>query len=65
MYQKETRSVLAIASIFAFRMLGLFMILPIFAIAADNYSGSTESLIGFALGAYGLTQACLQIPLTG
>lgn len=62
MYQKETRSVIAIASIFAFRMLGLFMILPIFAIAADNYSGSTESLIGFALGAYGLTQACLQIP---
>lgn len=62
MYQKETRSVIAIASIFAFRMLGLFMILPIFALAADNYTGSTESLVGFALGAYGLTQACLQIP---
>lgn len=61
-YQNEARSVAAVALIFAFRMLGLFMILPIFALAADNYTGATESLIGLALGIYGLTQACLQIP---
>lgn len=60
--QHELRSTLSLASIFAFRMLGLFMILPIFAIAAKSYSYATPSLIGFALGAYGLSQALLQIP---
>lgn len=62
-YQKQWRSVSSIALIFAFRMLGLFMILPVFSIAADNYDGATPALIGFALGVYGLTQAALQIPL--
>lgn len=45
-----------------FRMLGLFMILPVFAVAALHLTGSSPSLIGVALGIYGLTQAFLQIP---
>ena len=58
----EKRSVSGLASIFALRMLGLFMILPVFSLAAEQYSGSTPLLIGLAIGAYGLTQALFQIP---
>ena len=58
----EKRSISGLASIFAFRMLGLFMILPVFSLAAGQYSGSTPLLIGLAIGAYGLTQALFQIP---
>jgi MFS family permease len=43
-------------------MLGLFMILPVFALHADRYHGATPALMGLAIGAYGLTQAALQIP---
>ena len=46
----------------ATRMLGLFMIFPIFSLYADNYSSTTPLLIGVAIGAYGLTQAFFQIP---
>lgn len=56
------KSVLSLGAIMAFRMLGLFMILPVFAVAATQYTGHTALLIGVALGIYGLTQACLQIP---
>ncbi|MGB5735053.1 MAG: MFS transporter [Thiohalocapsa sp.] len=48
--------------IFSMRMLGLFMILPVFALYAHDLAGSTPLLIGLAIGAYGLTQALLQIP---
>ncbi len=58
----EKRSIAGLSSIFALRMLGLFMILPVFSLAADQYSGATPILIGLAIGAYGLTQALLQIP---
>jgi predicted MFS family arabinose efflux permease len=58
----EKRSITGLASIFALRMLGLFMILPVFSLAAEQYSGSTPLLIGLAIGAYGLTQALFQIP---
>jgi len=58
----ERKAAQSLALIFSFRMLGLFMILPVFAIYAQNLTGTTASLIGFALGVYGLTQACLQIP---
>lgn len=58
----EKRSIAGLSSIFALRMLGLFMILPVFSLAADQYSGATPLLIGLAIGAYGLTQALLQIP---
>jgi len=58
----EKKSISGLSSIFALRMLGLFMILPVFTLAADQYSGATPMLIGLAIGAYGLTQALLQIP---
>jgi len=48
--------------IYAFRMLGLFMILPVFALYSDELPGATPLLMGLALGVYGLTQALLQIP---
>jgi MFS family permease len=58
----EMRSVLAVALLMTCRMLGLFMILPVFAVSARGLHGSTPMLIGMALGIYGLTQALLQIP---
>jgi len=58
----EKRSISGLSTIFALRMLGLFMILPVFSLAADQYRDATPMLIGLAIGAYGLTQALLQIP---
>lgn len=58
----ERRSVAGLAGIFATRLLGLFLILPVFALYAEALSGYTPFLAGLALGIYGLTQACLQIP---
>jgi len=51
-----------LATIFALRMFGLFMILPIFAVYGQQLEGATPLLIGTAIGAYGLMQALLQIP---
>ncbi len=62
MEPKERRTTLCLASIYAFRMLGLFMILPIFSLYIHEIRYATPFLIGFALGIYGLTQAILQIP---
>ena len=62
MTSTERRSGAALASIFALRMLGLFLILPVFSIYAKDLPGGDDvALVGFALGAYGLTQALLQI----
>ena len=58
----EKRSITGLSSIFALRMLGLFMIFPVFSLAAGQYNGATPMLIGLAMGAYGATQALLQIP---
>ncbi|WP_240946178.1 MFS transporter [Pseudomaricurvus alkylphenolicus] len=58
----ERRAVLSLASLYAFRMLGLFMVLPVLALYGTEYEGSTPLLLGLALGAYGFTQAILQIP---
>ncbi|MBI1396646.1 MAG: MFS transporter [Betaproteobacteria bacterium] len=59
----ELRSSLGAASIFGLRMFGMFVILPIFALYADHLPGGDDhTLVGIALGAYGLTQAILQIP---
>ncbi len=59
----EKRAGLSLTSIFALRMLGLFLILPVFAEHAKHIPGGNDlTLVGIALGAYGLTQACLQIP---
>ena len=55
-------AIASLATIFAFRMLGLFMILPIFTPYAQHLDHATPFLIGLALGIYGFTQACLQIP---
>jgi len=59
---QERKTTLSLASVYAFRMLGLFMILPIFSVVAHRYAGANSLLIGWALGIYGLTQAILQIP---
>ena len=59
----EIRTSLFLASVYSLRMLGMFLILPIFAIYASGLSGSPSQLqIGIALGIYGLTQAAFQIP---
>ncbi|MCF8152152.1 MAG: MFS transporter [Sulfuritalea sp.] len=59
----EKRAGAALASVFALRMLGLFLILPVFAIHAQGIPGGDDlMLVGIALGAYGLTQAMFQIP---
>lgn len=62
MSSNERRAALSLATIFAFRMLGLFMILPVFALHAEQLPDATPILIGLAIGSYGLTQALLQIP---
>jgi MFS family permease len=58
----EKRAIASLASLYALRMLGLFMVLPVMAIAGANFEGATPELIGLAIGAYGLSQALLQIP---
>ncbi|MCB1867636.1 MAG: MFS transporter [Gammaproteobacteria bacterium] len=58
----ESRAAISLASIFSLRMLGLFLILPVFALYAEELVGVTPMLVGLAIGAYGLTQALLQIP---
>lgn len=63
MTQGERKATMALASIFALRMLGLFMIIPVFAIYGKALTGATPALIGLAIGIYGLTQAILQIPV--
>lgn len=58
----ELRATVALASIYGLRMLGMFLILPIFAVYAEQLEGSNHTLIGLALGAYGLMQVLLQLP---
>jgi len=58
----ERRGTFSLAGIYALRMLGLFMILPVFSLYAENLEGHTPTLIGLALGIYGLTMALFQIP---
>ncbi len=59
----ERRATAGLAGIFGLRMLGLFLIMPVFTLYADELAGATPLLIGLAIGAYGLTQALLQIPM--
>ena len=52
-----------LSGVYALRMLGLFLVLPVLSLYAAQLAGSQKSLwIGWAMGAYGLTQACLQLP---
>jgi MFS family permease len=59
----ELKAALALAGLYVLRMLGLFMILPVLALYTERLEGATPFLTGVAIGIYGLTQACLQIPL--
>lgn len=59
----ERRASASLASIFALRMLGLFLVLPVFALEARKYPGGDDpALLGLAMGIYGLTQGLLQLP---
>ncbi|MGB0846735.1 MAG: MFS transporter [Thiolinea sp.] len=59
----EWRVAVSLSAVYAVRMLGLFMILPVFSLYASEFAGTTEFLTGLAIGIYGLTQAIFQIPL--
>ena len=63
MNKLETRTAFSLSAVFAVRMLGLFMVLPILALFAEKLENATPFLIGLTIGIYGLTQALLQIPL--
>lgn len=59
----ELRATMSLAAIFALRMLGLFMIMPVFSIYAKNVpGGDSATAVGLAIGIYGLTQSLLYIP---
>jgi MFS family permease len=59
----ERRASVSLAGIFALRMLGLFLVLPVFALEARRYpDGEDPVLLGLAMGIYGLTQGLLQLP---
>lgn len=63
MTRTEIRASASLASIFALRMLGLFLILPVFSVHARSLAGGeSATMIGLAMGIYGLTQSFLQIP---
>ena len=60
----EKRAIAGVGGIFALRMIGLFMIVPVFSVYGDNYAHATPFLIGLAVGIYGLGQAIFQIPMS-
>jgi len=63
MTRVEKRAALGLAAIFGLRMLGMFLILPVFALYAEDLpGGDNHTLVGLALGMYGLTQAILMLP---
>ena len=64
MTRQELRGSSSLALIFALRMLGLFLVLPVFALEAAKYPGGDDAaMVGLAMGLYGLTQAVFQLPL--
>jgi len=58
----ELKAAISLSLVFFLRMLPLFMLLPVLALTGDSYAYASPQLLGLALGIYGLTQACLQIP---
>ncbi len=60
--RRECETIISLSSIMGLRMLGLFMVLPVFAWSAQQLHGATPFLVGLAMGIYGLFQALLQIP---
>lgn len=63
MNPQEIRAAISLALVYVMRMLGLFMVIPVLAIAAIEYPDYSPLLVGLAIGGYGLTQAALQIPM--
>ncbi|MBR9728754.1 MFS transporter [Shewanella intestini] len=59
----EKKVAASLASVFGLRMMGLFMIMPVFALYGQHLEGFSPLWVGIAIGAYGLTQAMLQIPM--
>ena len=59
----EKKAAASLASVFGLRMLGLFLIMPVLAVYGQDYPDYSALLVGMAIGAYGLTQAVLQIPM--
>src|SRR5690554_6848463 len=59
----EKKAAASLASVFGLRMLGLFLIMPVIAVYGQDYPDYSALLVGMAIGAYGLTQAVLQIPM--
>ena len=63
MLAQERRSAVSLAMIFALRMLGLFLVMPVFSLEASKYPGGDDvAMVGLAMGIYGLSQGVLQIP---
>jgi predicted MFS family arabinose efflux permease len=62
MSASERRATWSLASIYALRMFGLFLIMPVMSLFAEQMEGATPSLMGLAIGIYGMSQAVLQIP---
>lgn len=64
LFPRETQAVVSLTALYMLRMLGLFMVLPVFTLYATDLQGSTLLLMGVAAGIYGLSQALLQIPFS-
>ncbi len=62
MTRAEVRASLSLAAIYMLRMLGMFLVLPVLSVFARELPDATPQLVGFAISAYGLTQAIFQIP---
>jgi MFS family permease len=62
MTRRETLAVITVSFIIALRLLGIFLLLPIFSAYASKYPGATLPLVGVAFGIYALVQSILQIP---
>jgi len=62
MTRTEKRATWSLASIYAFRMLGLFLIMPVLSLFSEQIDEATPALIGLAIGIYGIMQSLLQIP---
>ena len=58
----ERRAAWSLSLIYVVRMVGLFIVLPVFSLFDDHYIDSTPFLVGLAIGIYGLLQACFQVP---
>lgn len=58
----EKRATATLVSLFALRMVGLFLLMPVFSVLGESLGGSTPALIGLAIGIYGLTQCLVQVP---